>query len=216
MATPRIWYTRWMSDAGTDVRFDYVCRGGADSRYAYSDAVRYGRPLDDRHVPEFLHFGVDGDETVKRTCRDAFRIADGVLVCSKAFRDVLMQHDLGSSRLHEVPVRRDATGTPSKLPPHYLLHVTERKVGTFAPRHSTDVRQLLRRDETVPRPHASWAGVDDRDALAVNAAAARGADLWHDPALRQRLFLSDRLKLAIDAAGLSSRAFRFQEARVLR
>jgi len=213
--TPRIWYIKWMTDLDTQVVFDYVCRGGFESRLAYSRAVRYCWPVEDAHVPEYLYFGPMGDSKVKPSCRDAFKITDGLLVVSQSFRDVLVQHDLGATRLHEVPVRRDEAGTPSDLPPHYLLHVTEGKVGTFAPEGSTNVRQFQRYDEAEPRPDAPWGDLYNKDELAVHAASAGGADLWHDPSLQGRLFLSHRLKRAIGTAGLKSRGLKVPAAKVV-
>ena len=212
---PVIWYTKWMTNLDAQVVFDFVCRDGLDGRLAYSNAVRYCWPVDDVHIPEYLYFAPMGDSKVKPSCRDAFHISGGVLVVSQAFRDVLVQHELGATRLHEVPVHRDERGAPSDLPPHYLLHVTEGKPGTFAPEHSTNVEQLKRYDEAEPRPDAPWADLYNKDELAVHAASAAGADLWHDPALRQRLFLSDRLARAIKEAGLKSRALRFVRAKVV-
>ena len=46
-------------------------------------------------------FAPRGDSKVKQSCRDAFKITDGLLVVSQAFRDVLVQHELGATRLHE-------------------------------------------------------------------------------------------------------------------
>ena len=212
---PVIWYTKWMTDLDTQVVFDYLCRGGQESKLAYSRAVRYCWPVDDAHISDYLYFGPRGDSKVKPPCRDAFKIIDGLLVVSQAFCDVLVQHELGATRLHEVPVHRDERGAPSDLPPHYLLHVTEGKPGTFAPEHSTNVEQLKRYDEAEPRPDAPWIDLYNKDELAVHAASAAGADLWHDPALRERLFLSDRLARAIKEAGLKSRALRFVSAKVV-
>lgn len=48
----------------------------------------------------------------------------------------------------------------------------------------------------------------------MRAAAAQGADLWHDPKMRNRFFMSDRLKQAIDAAGLKVKALDLYPARV--
>ena len=117
---PRIWYTKWMTDLDTQVVFDYLCHGGQKSRLAYSNAVRYCWPVDDAHVPEYLYFGPMGDSEVKPSCRDAFKIIDGLLVMSQAFHDVLVQHELGATRLHEMPVRCDETVMPSDLPSHHI------------------------------------------------------------------------------------------------
>ena len=141
---------------------------------------------------------------------------DAILVCSPAFRDVLIRFDIGSSRLYEVPIYRDEKMTPSDLPPHYVLRVTEAKPGTFVPEESVNVERL-RHSATneLLSPDLPLYPVEDKDQLAVRAEAAQGVDLWYDPKIAKRLFLSDRLVQAIEEAGLKSRAFRFVRARVV-
>jgi hypothetical protein len=214
MNPPRIWYIKWMSDVAVQVGFNYRCQDGLEGKLAFSDAVRGKQPVDDRRVPEFLHYGYE--DHVAGGLRDAFSIVDGLLVCSPAFRDVLVAHDLGATRLHEVPIYADAEGTkPSGLPPHYLLHVLEAKPGTFVPEQSENVKQFMNALEKTPRPDAPWEGIYRNDILAARADAAEGVDLWHDPNLLSRLFLSNRLAQAIRAAGLKSRALKLHEAKIV-
>jgi hypothetical protein len=213
MGTLPVWYTRWMTDIDAQVGFDYHCVDGNSGKIAYINAMMSFRPVEDRHIPEFLF--MDRDKDIRPSLRDAFRIVGKVLVCSKAFRDVLIEHDLGSTRLYEVPVYADEAKTPSDIPSHYLLHVTEAKSNTFAPEHSKGVEQVQSLLEATPRPNAPWTHIYDRDVLAVKESSAQGVDLWCDPQIRRRIFLSDRLKKAIEAAGITSRALSLQKAKIV-
>ena len=51
--------------------------------------------------------------------------------------------------------------------------------------------------------------------LAARASSVAGVDLWADPILMERIFLSDRLKTAIDAAKIKAKGFDFIAARVV-
>jgi hypothetical protein len=209
-ATP-IWYTRWPGDLDAQIALDYVCKGGSAARLELSNASRAFTASDESNEPEYLYF--EGNSKFKPAYRDAFKIVGGLLVVSKKFRDVLVEFDLGSSRLYRVPIYRDEQKTPSDLAPHYVLHVSEQKPDTFVPDRSTNVQEMRHRGFPDGRPLGKWQPFGDGpDLLAVNQAAAAGVDLWADPKLTKRLFLTDRLKRAIEAAGVKSRALNFQEA----
>ena len=210
---PVIWYTKWMNDLDTQVIFDHFHRDGHSAKLAFSNAARAFSPVSDSLAPEFLYFS--NRTKIKTSCRDAFQIKDGILICSPAFHDLLMRFDIGSSRLYEVPIYRDENKTPSGIPPHYVLRVTEGKPGCFVPEESTNVFQYKRHDAEFPEPDANWRNGYGHDQLAVRASAAQGVDLWYDPKLRYRLFLSDRLVTAIEEDGLKSRAFRFFRAKTV-
>jgi len=176
MTDPIIWYTRWMGDLDTQVAFNYHCSGVFESELAFSYASRHFQPVDDSRAPEFLFFA--RRNTIKASCRDAFKIMDAVLVCSPAFRDVLTRFDIISSCLYEVPIYREATKKPSDLPPHYVLRVTEAKPGTFVPEKSVNIRRV--RDpitQELRSPDLPLYAVEDKDQLAVRAEAAQGVDL---------------------------------------
>lgn len=123
-----------------------------------------------------------------------------------------MELDLGSSRLYRVPIYRDEQKIPSDLAPHYVLLVSEQKPDTFVPEASTDVRQGYKYGTTEIDPNSRWGPTTSRDQLAVRSSSSNGVDLWADPQLMARLFLTDRLKRAIKAAGVKSRALNFQKA----
>ncbi|MDD7972970.1 imm11 family protein [Roseinatronobacter alkalisoli] len=211
---PVIWYTKWMTGGDTHISFDYRCPGGFPSRLEFSRATMSCRPTDESNAPEFVFFS--RHDKIKASCRDAFSITGGVLVCSPAFRDVLIRFDLGSSRLYEVPIYRDENKTPSGIAPHYVLHMTEGKLGCFVPEESSGVEQMRHPLDKIAKPGNPWREALDQDVqLAIRADAAQGADLWCDPKLRNRIFLSDRLARAVKEAGLKSPAFRFVRAKVV-
>lgn len=77
------------------------------------------------------------------------------------------------------------------------------------------MRQMLKWGATEPEPNAPWRGDVNEDRIAVRASACVGIDLWAHAKLRQRIFFSDRLKQAIDAAKVSKNGLDLVEARVL-
>jgi hypothetical protein len=151
---------------------------------------------------------------VPAPCQDAFKIADGFIVISRKFRDVLAGFELGRTRLIELPVYQSDGETPSDTPPHYILNVAETKP-CFVPAESEYVQRFVQWNETEPRPGAPWVADARRDRLAVRASAAEGVHLWGEPVLRERLFFSDRLKQAIDAAGITRKGLELTAAKVL-
>lgn len=149
---------------------------------------------------------------MKAAYRDAFHIAGGFLVVSQKLHDVLVKFDLGDTRLHRVPIFRDEERTPSQIEPHYVLHVSEQKLDTFVPSASKNVREMRHRGFPDGKPLRVWQSFGAPDELAVNARSALGLILWADPNLISRFFLTDRLKSAIEEAGVKSRALDFQKA----
>jgi hypothetical protein len=85
----------------------------------------------------------------------------------------------------------------------------------FVPEESENVKRFVQWGETEPRPGAPWVSVYSRDLPAVRATAAQGVDLWGEPVLDERLFFSDRLKQAIDAAGITRKGLELTEAKAL-
>ena len=146
--------------------------------------------------------------------RDAFKIAGGYIVISRKFRDVLAEFELGKTRLIELQLYQSDGETPSDTPPHYILNVAETKP-CFVPEESENVKRFVQWGEAEPRPGAPWVSVYSRDLPAVRASAAEGVDLWGDPVLDERLFFSDRLKQAIDAAGITRKGLELTEAKVV-
>ena len=128
---------------------------------------------------------------------DLLPITDGIRVVSERFRDLLMAHELGATEFHEVALCEydQTTRRPGRW---FVLGLVETKP-TLIPESSTGIRGTGAKG--VYRPGVAA----PREAYAVRAASTEGADLWRDPALREQLFLSDRLKRAIKDAGIKVR-----------
>lgn len=207
---PRIWYSRIFETTEIDMGIDFEIEGGG---LQYTRDYRARRPVARKDAPICLFFKRGYDKIVP-AYRDAFKITDAIVVVSPKLRDVLSQFDLGGSGLFEVPIYQSDKTTLSAYPPHYILHVSEAK-DCFFPEASEGVKRFLLWGETEPRPGAPWMPIAGRDRLTVRASAAAGADLWVDPKLLDRLFFSDRLKRAIDAAQVTSEVLTLSEATVL-
>ena len=208
---PKIWYTKMLStDAGL-VSFKMSCAGGRDARIRYQMAHKGLRSVDADDVPEFLYYLLDRKINPARA--DVFLSADGLIVVSPRVRDILVQFDLGKTRLFEVPIYKSEQKEPTNYPPHYLLHVMEHK-DTVLVDASENVRQLVVGGEDRPRPGAHWESYYNKDDLAVRASSAEGVDIWGDPNFHYRVFFSDRLKRAIDAAKIRTTALKFFGAKV--
>ena len=208
---PTIWYTRILTDIDAGVEVDTVF-----SQPGRKDTVRYGKHYEAWELdpggnePRFLKFR-NGETKIKPALRDAFR--QFALTISSKLRDVLVQFDLGSTRLFEVPVYEEDGETLSTFSPYYVLHVTETKP-TLIPEESKNVRRPNPLKLPEPDPSTPWVG-RYHDELAVKASSAMGVDLWADEMLYGRLFFSDRLKQAIDASGIQSKALTLVQARTL-
>ena len=210
---PTIWYSRILTSIDVMTHIDCVLTtNDQDSRLSYQRAYLEWSPDPSGNSPISLEFK-RSPATIGKTMRDAFKVLNGYVVVSQAFRDVLVSFDLGSTELYEVPVFRIGGIKPSKYPPHYLLHVTETKP-TLIPEESKNIRRGVRPGETEPPPNARWRRTYQPDDLAVYVSSAEGVDLWADPILQGRWFFSDRLKQAIDEAGIVSKGLDFVQARV--
>ena len=209
---PRIWYTRIMTDIDAGVEVDTVF-----SQPSLKDTVRFGKHYEAWEIdpggnePRFLKFR-NGETKIKPTLLDAFR--QFALTISPILRDVLVQFDLGSTRLFEVPIYEEDGETLSSFSPYYVLHVTETKP-TLIPEASKNIERpnLLNLPEVDLKTR--WMYTLHPDELAVKATSGTGVDLWADKVLFGRLFFSDRLKRAIDAADIQSTALTFVQARTL-
>ncbi len=206
---PRIWVSRFMSSLD-HVDFNWTCDG---DMIRFLDAVNYRRggamQVD---APKALFFA--RSRTVKASVKDAFGVRGPLWIISRELRDILVRFDIGRTQLFEVPIHADDRGTPSGLPNHYVLHVVEPKSDTVIVELSDKLEKPILPSRTEPEPGTRWAPKNSVETLAVRAEAVAGADLWHDPEVNYRFFLSDRLKQAIDAADLKVRALDLYRARV--
>lgn len=205
---PKIWVSRFFTSRNL-VNFDWSTRG---ARIDYKNAYWRDQALaDPKDAPERIFF--EDDTAVKPTLKDAFTIIGGILIISPALRDVLVECDLGQSQLFEVPICADESGTPSGLPNHYALNVHEPR-RTVIIELSDNIERPISPGRTEPAPNAKYVPQRWTEILPVRADSAQGPDLWHDPRILSRFFMSDRLKQAIDAADLKVKGLDLYPARV--
>ena len=132
-------------------------------------------------------------------------IRSGVIILSEKFHDLLSQFDLGDGRMFEVPLYEHDQKTlrPGRW---FILHVAAQKQ-TLIPEKS----------ENLESGNGMWAvRLPNDGVLAVRASAAQGADIWLDPVLYNRLFLTDRLKSAIKQSDLKIRSLPMRPCVVIR
>ena len=148
--------------------------------------------------PVFAYF--ERDKKIPDKFKDAFLLG-GSMAISKELRDVMLQFDLGQTQFFEVPIHADEHGTPTDLPNYFMMNV-------HAPKDTLIIEKS--KDVSKPKfpgvklnPNTKYRADYCRETVAAKASAAEGADLWHDPILRGRFFMSDRLKEAIEAANIN-------------
>ena len=187
-------------------------RDGTHTGAELRDARIQFRDVSAEHEPAYLTINKKPPDA---RIGDAFGIIDGHLLITQKFRDLLVQFDLGATRLFELPIYRDKEKTPSGLDPMFMLHVCETKEG-FLPEHSIGVTQYTDLRTGEPIPDSEWLlhGFNKGDEVAVSASSAAGADLWGYRDLHYQLFFSDRLKQAIEAEGIRATDLRFFRAMV--
>lgn len=219
---PKIWFTRFMSETDSvqnlDFQIDYPPEMDAltllDQRIKFTDASEGMTSIDQSLWPVFLYFrkGLK----IRENTADAFRIYNALMIISPKLRDVMVQFDLGSSQLIEVPIyKSEKRKDPSRYPPHYVLHVTEKK-SAFVPEASEYVKPIGPYAVTPQHPDALWKrDIRGEDVPALRATAANGADMWGDTKYKRCIFFSDRLKCALDDAGIKTRGLKFFPATVV-
>jgi hypothetical protein len=205
---PPIWNTDIQTSANMQ-RIGLNMDGDALVRLQTATILRDGcAALPQEQVPEYIYFTVYNlPASHKDNMPDLFLIAGGVRVVSERFRDLLMAHELGATAFYEVPFYEydKTTRRPGRW---FFLSVIEAKP-TLIPEQSMGIKEAGAKG--VYRPDI----VAPRELYAVRAASAEGADLWQDPALRERLFLTDRLKRAIKDAGIKARRMTMRKCAVV-
>ncbi len=207
MAHEKVWDSCFLSDpeAGVYVSFHLPGHDGkAISLEQTADlAQRYGfvlpgeirnSPQDIRveEYPDYMYptyqEGVSLDQM-----RDVFKGRNGLVVLSGAMFDLLQKFNLGATRLKAIPFRETDQATPVDGR-WYFLHFRENR-NCLVPEKSTGV-------EPTPNGHRWRIETDNKYRLCVDPSVAGELDLWRDSRATDVIFLSDRLKEAIDGAGL--------------
>lgn len=124
--------------------------------------------------------------------------------------EVLGQFDLGEGGLIEFLIYEADKVT--RLPgPFYLLNFGAVK-DSFVPDESKKLRDV---SELTSDRSEWWATYELEDGdIAVRETALKGADLWFEKKLKDRIFMSGRLHDAILAAKVKTK-FRFAQARII-
>lgn len=196
-ALPKIWNTTFTDHTINIRNINYYIRDNTlQRRIAGSEGFLYpdGKPLSADLVPEYIFFDAkDIKDDYKAKTPDLVMIANGLLVISEKFRDLLAGFDMGTTLIHDVPLYEfdQKTQRPGRW---FILHITANKK-TVIPEMSENVKPDL--------SGRTWSSrIAQEDVLAVHADAAHGADLWIDPLFYGRIFLTDRLKSALIPAGI--------------
>ncbi|MDA8587129.1 hypothetical protein N9L47_12855 [Rhodobacteraceae bacterium] len=206
---PKVWVSGFLHNSTDLVAFDSRIDGKPlDFIHGFRYLWQLAPP---ENSPKFLFFEEANNIPPKVT--DAFTIIGGLMIISQAFRDVLVQFNIGETQLIEVPIYADENGTPSGSPNHFVLNVHHSR-NTLIPELSENIEQPIPYGKTAPPADTAWASVYRKDIWAINHAAIEGADLWHDPMVEGRFFLSSRLKNALHGAGLKIKALDLKPARV--
>ncbi len=151
---------------------------------------------------------------IKKSHRHAFHIYDLLVVVSPEVRDLLMTFNIGDAQFFKVPIHLGEGLGPSAYPDHYILNVHDKK-RAFMPEHSEEIKWSYDKDDGQGGKIGVWRCMYNKDILAVSEAALEGLDLWAEDAVPTRFFFSDRLKRALDEAGMNKSSFRLVEARVV-
>ena len=224
-APPKIWFTRAMTSVDEVLDISPEMEGGSEQIVKYKGRTESFIQTPNDPCPRYL---VLEDDTVKvpKGSQDAFKVIDGLLVVSSKVRDVLMQFEIGASHLVEVPIYTTPTLEKQLDGPFFLLHVSEQR-DCFVPEESDKVWNLVHRPNprnsslykrfkgTKDPLHDFWVPDGAFDRLVIRASPVMDVDLWSARGLRNRFFLSDRLKRALDAAQIKTKVLKFVPATVV-
>ncbi len=164
-------------------------------------------------VPTALYFADNG--TIPRKVQDAFIVVGSLLIVSAKLEAIISEFASDCTEFFEVPIHADQNGSPTDLPNHFVFNVFGTK-DALIPELSENIEKPIHigLGETEPRPGAKWRPTNDLDVVALDASAIEGCDVWTDPEYTRTIFFSDRLKKAIDTAGLKTHALGFKPVRV--
>ena len=217
--------TVWMSDAmhdstlikaftNVEIEAELEAAGQVGSDPAdrvVGDAMRRnksGEPLPANRFPQSLHVSRKGKRYSKLP--EMFS-AGGFWVVSAACAEIMGQFNLGKSSLYPVAFFQHDQKTPIDGEYFYLNFGETLKA--FDPDQTPNVRVygLIKSP-----PTGFWeipVNVVDGD-VAINKSALNGPDLWLDPSVPKKFFLSDDLVQALKKAKLTRR-FKLKKCRIV-
>lgn len=178
-----------------------------DEIYAASRKHMTGFALERSDFPEAVAVF---DEKRFARCKDVFT-AGPFYAVKGALADTLRRFDLGDGGLLPLTVYQSDLSTPL-TGEFFILNFGARKHG-FLPEKSGDARKFLVDRETGVQVWDVNALKPDAE-VALSSTALNGADLWFDPAVYNKFFLSDQLAQALIALGMAD-VFKLKACKVL-
>lgn len=218
----KFWWTQTWDARGRTTQVKPYLSGAsiADSRLeemaALSKKLRSClNELDDSIAPVELRWMYKKVPEKKRALSDAFMGHMSSIIVSERFRDILAEHDLGSSQLVELPLyelkamdkmgRTDADYGKQDPRRWFLFHVTQFK-SALLPERCEGLRVVREEPSIVFRKNY---GVPAKVVIQQDI-ARDGPEVWRDSALSDVVFFSDTIKRKVKAAKLKTPVFPFK------
>lgn len=162
---------------------------------------RKGCTIDERLLPATMYVTCEFDRTV--VLPDFFQINSGYLIMSKAFADVLLSCNLGKTKI--IPIRFFDLVSQEYVneTTYYLLNVAE-KYQYFLPKQS-DPSLILAwmNDDGTYYYSAPSNYLYHQKYVYSSKALSCPVDLWNDPTVNGSLFVSDKLRKALQEKGFA-------------
>lgn len=156
-----------------------------------------GAPIPEELIPTRFQHSYS-DSVLAPPTEGAFSVA-GFFGCTGACADVIRQFDLGTGAL--VPAKFFQFDDTTPIPGSYFVLNPGARKDAFLPKKSKCVVQDVSYNDR-------WEPDDPHDGdIAVSSVADEGADLWIDPRVWRRFFISDSLAAALTEAGFEHNFF---------
>lgn len=157
---------------------------------------RYLNFTDIGQVPISLHLGL-ADQMPMRNF-SMCRILDSFIILSEATANILANFNLGTSRIHAVKFKDAENG---KL--YYLLNVCECRRYIIKEKCENGNFDSIKSTTGGMQLHLKRSFHKDFNVAVSTSAGNNALDLWHDPELKYSIFISERLRKALESKGLS-------------
>lgn len=150
------------------------------------------------------------DEKSFKKVKDIFT-ARGIYVVRGKLAEVLSRFDLGEGGLIPFTIYQADLETP--YPGEYFLLNFGARKSSVLPEQSNKVEKFSVHHETGFQKWKVNLRSEDGD-VALSPAALEGPDLWFEPAIYNKIFMSDRLARALIGIGMGE-VFKLQECRIV-
>ena len=138
---------------------------------------------------------------IKPISEDLIYLMGRFIFVREDFAEILMQFNLGQTRLFNVGCPLGRNGQVIYDRKFYLLNVTEWR-NFFVSEKSELVRSLDLFNEGYKVYSLGDSGFRKSKVALSKQSLECDVDIWHDPMVRDSIFFSDRLKTALDEKGL--------------